>query len=80
MAVFYEPEFEVVESVIKVNQRTGAIRELDILITNRQDTNLKILVECRDHKRKQDVQWIDQLDGKARSLGFEKVIAISSTM
>ncbi len=79
MAVFYEPEYEVVESVLEKSQKTGVIRELDIKITNRENPQNRILVECRSHKRTQDVQWIDQLDGKARSLGYSKIIAISSS-
>jgi len=79
MAVFYEPEYEVVESVLVCNENTGAVRELDILITHRQDASKKILVECRDHKRKQNVQWIDELEGKAQRLNFSKVIAVSSS-
>ena len=79
MAVFYEPEFRVVESVLVCNERTGAVRELDILIYHRQDVKRNILVECRDHKRKKDVQWIDELEGKAQRLNFKKVIAVSSS-
>lgn len=79
MAVFYEPEYEVVESVLMRNEKTGVIRELDIRITNRQNPQNKILAECRAHKRKQDVVWLDGLEGKARRLGFHKVIAISSS-
>ena len=79
MAIFYEPEYEVTESVLVRNKKTGAIRELDIRIAHRQNPQNAILVECRSHKRKQDVQWIDELDGKAKRLGFSKVIAISSS-
>lgn len=79
MAVFYEPEYSVEESVLDWNPRTGVIRELDIRITNRANPGDRILAECRAHERKQDVQWIDALDGKARSLGFLKVVAISSS-
>lgn len=79
MAVFYEPEYGVIESILMRNEKTGTIRELDIKITHRQNPQNKILVECRDHKRKQDVIWLDLLEGKARRLGFPKVIAISSS-
>ena len=79
MAVFYEPRFSVEESVLDRNPRTGVVREIDIRITDRADPKNRILVECRAHRRKQDVQWIDAIDGKTRSLGFPKVAAISST-
>ncbi|MFT4557435.1 MAG: hypothetical protein ACI92S_002804 [Planctomycetaceae bacterium] len=79
MANFYGSHFEVEESVLVKSETTGAIRELDIQIRHREDLRQSLLVECRDHKRKQDVQWIDQLDGKARSLKFTHVIAVSSS-
>jgi len=61
------------------NERTGAVRELDILVRHRENTNQRLLVECRDHKRKQNVQWIDELEGKASRLRFNHVIAVSSS-
>jgi hypothetical protein len=79
MAVFYEPEYAVEESVLERHPRTGVVRELDIRITNRSNPRERMLVECRAHQRPQDVQWIDALDGKARSLGFPKTIAISAS-
>lgn len=79
MAVFYEPEYKIIESVLVRNARTGAVRELDILIYHHQDVRKNILVECRYHKRKQDVQWIDQLEGKAQRLNFKRVIAVSGS-
>ncbi len=79
LATVHAPDYIVEESVLEVNKKTGLPREIDIKITEKANSNNKILVECRDHKRKQDVIWIDILDGKARSLGFKKVIAVSSS-
>ena len=80
MAIFYEPDFSVEESVLVSNPRTGVkIREIDIRVTSRADPNNRMIIECRAHKRVQDVQWIDALDGKARSLGFPKTIAVSAS-
>lgn len=79
MAAFHAPEYNVEESVLLKNSRTKTIREIDILINHFLDITKNILVECRDHKRKQDVQWIDALYGKALSLGFVNVIAVSSS-
>lgn len=79
MAAFYGSHFDVEESVLIKSETTGAIRELDIQVRHRRDSRKSLLVECRDHKRPQDVQWIDQLDGKARSLKFTHVIAVSSS-
>ncbi|MFA6521374.1 MAG: restriction endonuclease [Candidatus Gracilibacteria bacterium] len=79
MAVLYAPDYSVEESVLEVNPKTNIPREIDILITEIKNPGNKIMVECRDWKRKQDVIWIDQLDGKARSLGIKRVIAVSSS-
>lgn len=79
MAVLNAPNFKVEESVLETNPKTGLPREIDILITEISNPSNKIMVECRDWKRKQDVIWIDQLDGKARSLKIKRVIAVSSS-
>lgn len=79
MFVFYEPEYSVEESVLERNPRTSVLREIDIRITNRNNPKDRLLVECRAHKRRQDVQWIDALEGKARSLGFPKAVAVSAS-
>jgi len=79
MAILYAPDYSVKESVLETNPKTGLPREIDILITETKNPSNKIMVECRDWKRKQDVIWIDQLDGKARSLGIKRVIAVSSS-
>ena len=79
MTAFQGPNFEVQESVLSVNKRTKAIRELDVLIKSRVDPKQSLLVECRDHKRKQSVEWIDALEGKARRLKFKHVVAVSSS-
>jgi hypothetical protein len=79
MTVFYEPEYTVEESVLERRPRTGVVRELDILVTSRSNPKDRMLVECRAHQRPQDILWIDTLDGKARSLGFQKVVAVSAS-
>lgn len=79
MATLHAPNYFVEESVLEVNKKTGLPREIDIKVTNKKNSQEKMLIECRDHKRKQDVTWIDELDGKARSLGFNTIVAISSS-
>jgi hypothetical protein len=79
MAVFFEPNYTVEESILEQNPRTGVIREIDIRVTSRTNPNDRMMIECRDHARKQDVQWIDALDGKSKSLGFPRTVAVSST-
>lgn len=79
MAVFHEPEYSVQESVLERNPRTGVIREIDIRVTSRTNLNDRIMIECRAHERRQDVQWIDALHGKSRSLAFPRTIAVSAS-
>lgn len=79
MAVLHLPDYLVEESVLEANPKTGIPREIDILITEVKNPANKKLVECRDWKRKQDIIWIDQLTGKAKSLGIKDIIAISSS-
>ncbi|CAG0971099.1 hypothetical protein ANAEL_01185 [Anaerolineales bacterium] len=79
MASFHESEYSVEESVLEQNPRTGVVREIDIRVIRCDDPKDRTLIECRAHKRPQDVQWIDALEGKSRSLGFSKTIAVSSS-
>lgn len=79
MTVFHGPEHSVQESVLERSSRTGVIREIDIRVTRRDNPDDRFMIECRAHKRRQDVQWIDALDGKSRSLGFARTIAVSAS-
>ena len=79
MAIFYGFDYQISESVLVKNNITGAVRELDILVKNLSNPSKNIIIECRDHKRKQNVQWIDELDGKGKRLGFKHIIAVSSS-
>lgn len=67
----------VEESVIEYSP-VGTPREIDIRISGGKD-DVRVLVECRARKRKQDVIWIDELAGKANLLGFEHVVAVSES-
>ena len=51
-------------------------RQIDITIC--QDNQLT-LVECRIHKKKQDVKWIEELIGRRVSLKADAVIAVSAS-
>ena len=79
MKVFYEPDYLVEELILEQNLRTGVIREIDIRVTSLTNPNDRMMIECRNHGRRQDVQWIDALEGKSHSLGFRKTIAVSSS-
>jgi hypothetical protein len=67
----------VEESVLETSP-AGTPREIDIRVSGGAD-GTKMLIECRAHGRPQTVQWIDELAGKANSLGYERVVAVSSS-
>lgn len=52
------------------------LRQIDVSV--RKD-NLLNLIQCRIHKRKQDVNWIEELIGRRSSLQADTVIAVSSS-
>jgi hypothetical protein len=52
--------------------------EVDVLIESQVGPHpIRIALECRDHKRKQDRQWVQQMIGKYAHLPVQKVIAVS---
>jgi len=73
-------EAVVTESAELTEAPGGTRREVDVLI---EDTvngyPVKIAIECRDHERPQEIQWIDALIGKYSALHVNQVIAVSSS-
>ena len=54
--------------------------EVDVLIELKVgEHTVRMALECRDHKRKQSVTWIEQLEGRYRHLPVDKVIAVTRT-
>jgi len=52
----------VTESALLHDKDTGTLREVDILLEHRAaHLNFKVMMECRDRKRKDTVTWIDEL-------------------
>jgi hypothetical protein len=71
--------FTVTESKL-VRDSTGQRREIDVAVEGTMAGHrVLIAVECRDHARPQDVQWIEQLQGKYRHMAAEKVVAVSAS-
>ena len=59
---------------------TGELREVDVSIRGKvASAPVLIIVECRDHARTQDVQWIEQLETKRVGVGANAAIAVSSS-
>lgn len=72
--------FTVVESQELKDKITNHSREIDVFIEGisiEDGRTCRIAVECRDHKRKQDVTWVEQLIAKYQDLEVDKVIAVS---
>ena len=66
----------VEETVLKRGLTTRQPREIEILVSRGNGMKL-FLVNCRAYTRAQGVMWIEQLDDKRLSLGFECVLAVS---
>lgn len=59
---------------------TGELREVDASIRYMVGTiPILIIIECRDRKRHQGSEWIEQLAIKRDHLGAAKCIAVSSS-
>jgi hypothetical protein len=57
---------------------TGDVREIDVAIEFTSGTHaVRIAVECRDHARRADVTWIEQLRGKYETMDVDKIVAVS---
>lgn len=67
------------ESVELLEQGSSGIkREIDTLIEiDAGLVRVAVAIEARDRSRKDDIEWIDQLIGKYKSLPVDRVIAIS---
>lgn len=69
----------VTESAKLWDQEAQEMREVDILISHEYAGHqIRLVIECRDHARKETVQWIDYLVGIKNSLKVDKLIAVSS--
>ena len=68
----------VSESVMLTPLIGGEAREVDVLVEFAAGNHsLRIAIECRDHSRKQGVEWIEQLFGKYCGLPVDVVVAVS---
>lgn len=56
------------------DQFTGNLRQVDIVIDR---DGHRTCVECRAHRPKQDVKWIEELVGRADSIGADEIIGAS---
>ncbi|HEY8248550.1 MAG TPA: restriction endonuclease [Hyphomicrobium sp.] len=57
---------------------TGRMREVDASIRAKVGTaEMLVTIECRRHRKTQDVTWIEQLATKKASIGADQTIAVS---
>ncbi len=74
------PEGVAVTESKEVISTEGTSREVDVAIEGTvAGHDILIGVECRDHRRKADITWIDQLVGKYQGLPVNKIIAVSKS-
>ncbi|WP_454296809.1 restriction endonuclease [Salana multivorans] len=72
----------VTESAMLVDSSTGREREVDILIAGEilgLSRRVMVGVECRDHKRPQGVEWVEQAHAKREHLPLDVLILASSS-
>jgi len=55
-------------------------REVDISLKgNVGSCEILVIIECRDHKQRQDIKWIEQIATKKDDINANKAIAVSSS-
>jgi hypothetical protein len=70
---------KITESKMVLDQESEIDREIDICIeAELADHKVTFMVECRDHGRKQGIEWVEQVISKARALQANKIIMIAS--
>lgn len=68
---------QVTESKL-VKNGAGVEREIDIALEGAvNDYPILVAIECRDHKRKRTVEWVDQVIGKYDGILANKVVLVS---
>lgn len=69
---------EVTESKFLQDHLTGASREVDICIEKSIGGHLvRVCIECRDHKRKADVTWVEAMKAKHERLPTNALVLVS---
>jgi len=75
-----EESFKIKSPDYFIDKDTGQKREIDISVTGKIGaTPIKIIIECRNRKKPQDVTWIEQINSKKVGIGASTAIAVSSS-
>lgn len=74
-----DPGVTVTESKLMADRRTGGVLEVDVCIeAHVAGADVVVSIECRDHRRKADVEWIHQMRGKHEGLATNVLLLASS--
>lgn len=74
------PEAIVEESAFLADRFTGQRREVDVVLRSRVGSHEVIVaVECREHRRRADIEWVEQMAMKHSSLPTSKLVLVSLT-
>ena len=69
-----------VRSNVKIKNTTGIPREFDVVIDHDTEDSLMTVIECKEHKNRLDIQYIDAFFGKCSSFkNISKMIMVSSS-
>lgn len=69
---------EVTESKFLQDRLTGTHREVDVCIEKSVGGHLvRVCIECRDHKRKADVSWVEEMKAKHERLPTSVLVLAS---
>jgi hypothetical protein len=75
-----EGNTKVVESAELVDRATGSKREVDVCITTEVTGHIVVVsLECRDHKRPQNIEWVEQMYGKHSTLPTNHLVLVSKS-
>lgn len=67
----------VTESAWVVDRGIRRLREVDVLVeVQHGPRTLRVGIECRDHKRKADIEWVDALVGK-KTLELDRLVGVA---
>jgi hypothetical protein len=62
------------------DKETGSRREVDVTLRGSiGSVELLVVFECRDRSKRDDVTWIEQLIAKTKSVGADKIVAVSTS-
>ena len=73
-------EATVTESKMLTDQVFGVQREVDICVEGRMAGRpVTISIECRDHRRRQSVSWVEEMHAKHERLPTDVLVLVSSS-